>query len=470
VNNEDLTRRVISFVTTELALIVGFLLAVVVVAHVLRQRRSPAGTVAWLLVIVLFPYVGVPLYLMFGGRKMRRVADSKANIRLPDNAVRPLSDAGLIDLLLRTYGIPGATIGNRMSLCQTGEEGYDRLVQIIEEASRSIYVQTYVLHKDEVSRDIVHRLARRAGEGVQVRLLMDGIGSMYTGRRFLSPIVKKGGKTAFFIPFLHLPFRGRTNLRNHRKLIIADGRRVMAGGTNIGREYIGPTPKAGRWRDLSFVLEGPAVSHYAEIFRSDWKFASGESIGLDSEMACSLPEDAGSVVQVVPSGPDVVGDPLYDAILSAMFAAKKRLWVVTPYFIPDEALLQALTLAAHRGIDVRILVPQKSNHAMADLARGTYLRQVQAAGGKVLLYTDGMMHAKVLLMDNELAMIGSANMDIRSLFLDYEVAMFAYGEAEVRATEAWVEATMKNTRSGVKPAGTIRDLCEGVVRLAAPLL
>ncbi|MBI5117039.1 PLDc N-terminal domain-containing protein [Candidatus Poribacteria bacterium] len=445
-------------------------MAVVVVAHVLRQRRSPAGAVAWLLVIVLFPYVGVPLYLMFGGRKMQRVADSKANIRLPDSVVRPLPEACLIDRLLRTYGIPGATIGNRVSLCRTGEEGYARLVRIIEEASHSVYVQTYVLQEDEVSREIVDRLARRASEGIRVRLLMDGVGSLHTSRHFLSPLVKLGGKVAFFIPVIHRPFRGRTNLRNHRKIIIADGRCVMAGGANIGEEYIGPTPRTGRWRDLSFVLEGPAVSHYAEIFRSDWEFASGESIGPDSEMACSLPEAAGSVVQVVPSGPDVVGDPLYDAILSAMFAAQKRLWVVTPYFIPDEALLEALTLAVHRGIDVRILVPQKSNHPMADLARGTYLRQVQAAGGKVLLYADGMMHAKVLLMDNELAMIGSANMDIRSLFLDYEVAMFAYGEAEVRATEAWVEATMSNTRSGVKPAGTIRDLCEGVVRLAAPLL
>ncbi len=465
-----LPRIVGSFVTTELALIVGFLLAIVVVAHMLRQRRSPAGAVAWLLVIVLFPYIGVPLYLMFGGRKMQRMAGSKANISLPDSVVRPHSEACLIDRLLRTYSIPGATIGNHVSLCQNGEEAYQRLVELIEEAARSIHVQTYVLQEDEVSREIVDRLARRAAEGVQVRLLMDGVGSLHTGRHFLSPLVKMGGKTATFIPVIHRPFRGRTNLRNHRKIIIADERRVMAGGANIGSEYIGPAPKPGRWQDLSFVLEGPAVSHYSEIFRSDWKFASGEDIKPHSPIACNLSEGTGAVVQIVPSGPDVVGDPLYDAILSAIFAAKERLWVATPYFVPDDALLQALTLAAHRGVAVRVIVPEKSNHPVADLARGTYLREVQAAGGGVLFYTDGMMHAKVLLMDNDLAMIGSANMDIRSLFLDYEVAMFAYSEPEVRTTEAWINTLMNSTKSGVKDAGTFRDLCEGIVRLAAPLL
>jgi cardiolipin synthase len=459
------------YILTHLTFIIGFVFAVGVVAHMLRQRRSPAGTVAWLLVIVLLPYIGVPLYLLLGGRKMHRVIGSKANIQLPDSAVQPHSKSGLIDRLLRTYDIPGATIGNRVTLCQTGEEGYKRLVQLIEEASRTIYILTFILHEDEVGRDIVDRLVRRATEGVQVRVLLDGVGSLYTSHRFLSRIAKAGGRASFFMPVIHWPFRGRTNLRNHRKIIIADEQRVMAGGTNIASEYIGPTPRPNRWRDLPFILEGPAVRHYAKIFQSDWEFATGESLKLHPDRASAVLGDGeGSIVQVVPSGPDVVDDPLYDAILSAVFAAKERLWVVTPYFVPDDALSQALTLAAHRGIDVRILVPEKSNHRMADFARGTYLREVQAGGGKILLYTGGMMHAKVMLMDDELAVIGSANMDMRSLFLDYEVMLFVYSERDIGAIEAWIQSLTVNSRTGLRQAGAFRDLCEGVVRIMAPLL
>ncbi len=460
-----------TIISTDLALIIGFLLAVIVIAHILRHRRSPSGTIAWLLVVVLIPYVGVPLYLMLGGRKMKRVANSKATIQLPDSETRPVSEANPIDRLLRSYGIPGATLGNRVTLCETGEEGYERLVQLIEEATRSIYVLTFLLHNDEVGRDIVGRLARRAREGIQVRMLMDGIGSLRITRRFLSPIVKAGGKTAFFIPFIHLPFRGRTNLRNHRKIIIVDEKRVMAGGTNIGIEYIGPTPRPGRWRDLSFILEGPAVSHYMEIFRSDWEFASDERIETQSDtLHATHGNGAGAIVQVVPSGPDIDGDPLYDAIVTAAFAAKERLWFITPYFVPDDALAQALTMAAHRGIDLRILVPEKSNHPLADLARGTYLREVEAAGGKILLYTDGMMHAKAMLLDRELAIIGSANMDFRSLFLDYETAMFVYSQKEISEIEEWAKTIEARSRIGLSHVGIVRDLVEGVARMAAPLL
>ena len=255
---------------------------------------------------------------------------------------------------------------------------------------------------------------------------------------------------AFFLPVIHRPFRGRTNLRNHRKIAIADGQRVIAGGTNIASEYIGPTPKPGRWRDLSFLLEGPAVRHYEEVFRMDWAFATGEQLAIHPESGRPVAGNGESTtVQVVPSGPDVPGDPLYDAILSAAFAAKSRLWFVTPYFVPDDALAQALSLSAHRGIDLRILMPARSNHLMADLVRGTYLRDIQEAGGKILLYTKGMVHAKLMIMDDELAMVGSANIDMRSLYLNYETAMFIYSPNDVFAAESWVQGLAADTVQGV---------------------
>ena len=218
---------------------------------------------------------------------------------------------------------------------------------------------------------------------------------------------------------------------------------------------------------MSFVLEGPAVAHYTAIFASDWKFATGKSFDLTLKKS----EHAGdSVVQIVPSGPDVPGDPMYDAVLTAAYSARDRLWIVTPYFVPDESLAQALVLAAHRGIDLRIIVPEKSNHKLTDLARGTYLRDIQKAGGTIFLFTGKMVHAKILIVDNKFASIGSANMDMRSLFLNYEVSMFTYSEKDMNETENWIKKLMDDSKTGVSEISEFRNVCEGIVRMSAPLL
>ncbi len=454
-------------IISHVVLISGFLLAIVVIAHILRQRRSPAGTIAWLLVIILLPYLGIPLYFIFGGRKTKSVADSKARIHLYSSEIIPLSEAGILDKLLRTYNIPGASEGNSLSLCQTGEDGYRQLMNLIDEAQTSIYLLTFILSEDEIGKEVVKRIAKRAAQGVTVRVLLDGLGSMHTRKNFLKPIIDAGGEAEYFIPVIHTPFHGRANLRNHRKMLIADEKKVIAGGTNIAKEYIGPVPIEGRWQDLAFVLEGPAVAHYTEIFVSDWKFATGKTFDAGQDKI----EAAGSsVVQIVPSGPDVPGDPMYDAVLTSAYSARERLWIVTPYFVPDVSLAQGLVLAAHRGIDLRILVPERSNHKLTDLARGTYLRDIQKAGGKIYLYTGGMVHAKILVVDSELASIGSANMDMRSLFLNYEVSMFTYSEKDIQETVNWVTKLMEDSKIGMPDIGELRNVCEGIVRMSAPLL
>jgi len=448
------------------ALISGFLLSIVVVAHILRQRKSPAGTIAWLLVIILLPYFGIPLYFLFGGRKTKRIVDAKPDIHLYSSEIVPDSKASVLDKLLRTYNIPGASTGNKISLCQTGEDGYRQLINLIDEAKTSIYLLTFILSDDEIGKKVVEKIVKRASQGITVRVLLDGLGSMHTKKKFIKPIIEAGGEVTYFIPVIHSPFHGRSNLRNHRKMLVVDGKKVIAGGTNIAKEYIGPTPFEGRWKDLSFVLEGPAVAHYTTIFASDWKFATGKSFDYNFEKISSV---GSSVVQIVPSGPDVVGDPMYDVILTATYSARQRLWIVTPYFVPDQSLAQALVLAAHRGIDLRIIVPEKSNHKLTDLARGTYLRDIQKAGGKIFLH-DGMVHAKILIVDKKLASIGSANMDMRSLFLNYEVSMFTYTQENIKKTEDWIKKLMVNSKVGVSEIGKFRDVCEGIVRMAAPLL
>jgi cardiolipin synthase len=456
---------------SHLLLLCGFLLAVPVIAQMIRQRRSPASTLAWLLVMVLAPYVGIPLYLALGGRKMRRLADSKAALQLFDKARPPAVNIQEMDRMLRSYGIPGACAGHRLSLCRSGEEGYAALVEMIEQARESLWISTFILHPDAVGRDIIERLTRRAATGVEVRVLLDGVGSLHTGKQALAPLLAAGGEVAFFLPVLHRPLRGRTNLRNHRKAVIADSCRVWAGGTNISTEYIGPTPEAGRWRDLSFLLEGPATQHYLSIFRSDWQFATGKTLsGRQGSSQTDSAVPGSGIVQVVPSGPDIKGDPLYAAILAGVFQAKQRLWIVTPYFVPDETLAQALQLAAHRGIDVQVLIPATSNHRLADLARGPYLRALQEAGGKILLYQGGMLHGKALLADDSLAVIGSANFDMRSLFLNYETGLLVYSHAEVEEVHNWIKSLASDCSRGVSAVGAWRDLGEGVARMLAPML
>ncbi|MHB8346723.1 MAG: phospholipase D-like domain-containing protein [Acidiferrobacterales bacterium] len=444
----------------------GFLFAAVLIAHIVRQRRPPAATLAWLLVIVLAPYVGVPLYLLLGGRKMRKLSAGKVRISLPV-AVVP-SALSEMERLLLAHNVPPASGDNFITLQCTGEDSYAALADLIDNATHSIYIGVFILHPDSVGKDI---LAGRAAEGLTVRVLLDGVGSMQTHRHALEPLAEAGGRWAFFMPVLHRPFRGRSNLRNHRKIVIADGCRVLAGGANIAGEYMGPRTRPGRWPDLTFTIEGPAVNQYVAVFRSDWHFASGEVLEVGPPVdGLSVKHGADARIQVVPSGPDVPGEPLYDVLLSMAFSARRRLWVVTPYFVPDDAICRALILAVHRGIEVCILVPERSNHRIADIAGRGYLRDIADEGGKVLFYTGGMLHAKAVLMDEDLAMIGSANIDLRSLLLNYEVGVLLYSAAQIRLLEAWVAELATGARSGLPEASMAGQLQEGLARLLAPQL
>lgn len=457
-------------ILTHLAVVAGFLLAVVFAAHILRQKRSPSGTIAWLLIIVFVPYVGVPLYLMLGGRKLGRAARRKGFIGLRPLDSIPSDSASPLDKMLRTYGVPGATTQNRITLCPDGVAGYKALVDLIENAEKSIHISIFIFFLDDVGRDILDRLARRASDGLDVRLMVDDLGSLHTSNRKLKKLIRAGGKVAHFMPVVHLPFRGMTNLRNHRKIVVVDQRKVMTGGTNIAKEYIGPTEYHGRWLDLSFVLEGPEVELYSIVFRSDWKFATGEEMDASSAQDWKLAkqDNGGAVLQLVPSGPDMRGDMLYDAILSSVFAAKKRIWIVTPYFIPNDTLSESLLLARRRGVDVKIIVPHRSNHTLTNMVRGSYLRELQKAGATICQHPK-MVHAKVLIFDDT-AMLGSSNFDIRSLFLDYEVSMFIYSKPEVQNIEKWVENLCSDCSEGVRKVSAFRDLCEGAARLLTPLL
>jgi cardiolipin synthase A/B len=244
---------------------------------------------------------------------------------------------------------------------------------------------------------------------------------------------------------------------------------VFAGGRNLADEYLGPRPDPKRWADFSFVLEGPAAAHYGEIFRYDWAFASREKLSAPGQGE-SPTQQGDAVIQVVPSGPDVADDQLFAGILSFIFSAKHRLWIVSPYFLPNEMLAEALQIALQRGVDVRIVVPEKSDQVLVDLARGQFLRDLSALKCKVLLYTPGMLHAKAVLVDEVAAAVGSANFDSRSMFLNFEVSSVLHSPADVRTVEAWIEKLMLQIRPMDERVGTHRDTIEGIARLVTPML
>jgi len=236
---------------------------------------------------------------------------------------------------------------------------------------------------------------------------------------------------------------------------------------NLADDYMGPSPSSDRFLDLSVRLRGPAVEPLDEIFRADWQFAAHEALGPARTF---VPATLGTTpVYVVPSGPDAPSDPLYDTLLTSIFRAERRFWVATPYFVPDQPLVKALSLAAHRGIDVRIVVPSVSNHRLADLVAAPILREL-AADGVVVERLPRMLHAKAFLVDDRLAAIGSANFDMRSLFLDYEITLLFPAELDVARLSAWFESTVRGASTVLPATGWARSQIENVARLLAPLV
>ncbi len=461
---------VIEFIYIQLLPTLGFVLALVLLAHILRQRRSPTSTLAWLMAVVFIPYIGVPLYIFFGGRKMTRQAASKQ--MLSPTAPVLSADTGLehqLASLVYRGGFP-PTRRNRARLLLTGEEAYHETLQLIDKAEHAVQVATYVLGRDATGQAIVNALARKARQGVRVFLLLDALGSVKVDRRFLAPLHQAGGRTAFFMPMLRLPLRGRANLRNHRKMVIVDGRAAIVGGMNMAVEYMGPEARPDRWQDICVRLTGPAAGQAFEIFRSDWQFAAGEDLGSEKPHGGRTDGTATTALQFMASGPDVENDALREAFMISLFRAHERVWIVTPYFVPDDLLLESLCMAARRGIDLRLIVPRRSNHRLADLAREGYLSQLQQAGARVLLYRPGMLHAKAVLIDDTVAVAGSANMDMRSLLLNYEVGLCIYDQSIIGQIHDWMQGLMQGCRLREAHKHAALLLVEDMARLFAPLL
>jgi len=439
------------------------LMAVLLVAQILRSRRVPAATLGWVLTIIFVPFVGIPLYLLIGERKLQAKIRRITRIDMPNPSCRYDHE---LHYLLVSLGIPTSSTGNRVRFHRDAAEAREDLWSRLTQARKSIDIEVFILRPDDLGRQIIELLEQKAEAGVSVRLLIDDVGSFELTRRRLRGLERKGGLVARFMPVIASPLRSRHNLRDHRKIVIVDGDWVWSGGRNLADEYLKPETET-RWIDLSFSQSGGAVSVYQSVFESDWHFAR-ETEALVRVPVPPSSDSAEGRVQVLPSGPDVADDPIHAALLTACYGARKRIRLVTPYYIPDDGVQQALRLAALRGVRVELLLPARCDHRIADIARNRYLRELHDAGVRIWLLPEVMIHAKLMIFDDEFALCGSANLDIRSLFLNFEVMSVFYSEEEVRWLVEWFERWRIECRPHhPRPAGLAREILEGLVLLLA---
>ncbi len=439
----------------QFSLAVGVAFAALLVGHILRQRRHPAATIAWVLFVVTLPWLAVPAYLSFGTRKLR----PRPTEHLP--AVPVNAPASGLDRLLESAAAPPLRGGHRLHWHADGTAARRALLKLIESATTRLDIALFLLADDAAGHDFFTALEARAAAGVRVRLLIDGVGAFRLQRTVLARLRAAGITVTWFIPLLHRPFRARSNLRNHRKLAIADGARAWVGGRNVADEYFAA---ATVWVDLSLTLEGPAVGDLLRLYEHDWSFASR----TQARPAEALPTAVGEAqVQLVAAGPDHARDLLHESLLTLLFSARRRIVLTTPYFVPDDAVQLALCLAARRGVAVSLLLPARSNHRLADIARGRYLRELIDAGVRVRLLPGAMLHAKAWLIDDD-ALAGSANLDLRSLFLNFELMLRLRGEPETAWLADWLGALdARSEDASAEPVGILRELLEGTVLLTA---
>ena len=456
----------LQWITLHSALVVLGLGIYITASHTLKQRRHPSAAIAWTISLVLVPHIALPLYLMFGRRKL-------ASAR---RAPKPLAAASAQPATAQEYlatamGLGEAATFESLAIHHNGSEALQSLHKLIAGAHHTLDICTFILGRDVLGDSITTQLLQRAHQGLKIRLLLDGIGIYLGGHPNLQRLRVAGIQVVLFVPPFRSPLRGRTNLRNHRKMAVADGTWLWCGGRNLAAEYFeGDTLsvlKKPVWIDLSFDLHGALAQHAQQRFQQDWTFATTGKAASALPWVAPAAATSAPRARLVPSGPDQADDTFYTLLVSGCFTAQTRILAVTPYFVPDQTLLMALTLAARRGVAVDLLLPHQSNHRLADIARHAPLRELVTAGANIWLLPS-MVHAKAVLIDQDLALVGSANLDERSLFLNYELMVAFYDPPVVQQFSDWITQLQRHAQPyQPKPLSLRRDLVEGLVRWVA---
>jgi len=412
------------------------------VSVVFVERKKPSTALLWVAVLLFLPIFGFLLYLVFGQTiyKERIFRLKEEDDRIAKEAIAeqeeklenihiPAEDKGgdylnMIAMLLKND--PAVLSNdNEVEIFTNGNAKFDALLDAIDHAEDYIHLEYYIIRNDTLSRQIVTALARKAREGVTVRVLGDAVGCHGLPKDFFRELTEAGGEVAWFFRSKYLHINMRVNYRNHRKIAVIDGKTGFIGGFNIGDEYLGRGP-LGNWRDTHLKITGTAVHSLQVRFFMDWNYAAGADLGFEERYFPVFEEREGMLVQIVSSGPDSRGEAIKKGYLNLIGNARESVWIQTPYFIPDESIMDALKIAAESGVDVRIMFPCKPDHPFVYWAGFSYLWELMESGVRVYTYDNGFIHAKTVVVDGFAASVGSANWDIRSFSLNFEANAFLY--------------------------------------------
>jgi len=442
--------------------------------HAVMHTRTPQGAIGWALGLILLPYVTLLPYLYLGSNRFLGYLtsqQSRLSSRAPDSgtnmqAIDP--DCARYAAISAIQGRPFRS-GHQLKLLIDGDAAFEVMLAAMAEAQHCLLVQFFIFHDDQLGRRVQQLLLERAAAGVAVCVLFDGVGSHDLPKHYIETL--RAGGVAIH-PFATHRWRNRfqLNFRNHRKIVVVDGARAFVGGLNVGDEYLGLKPPLAPWRDTHMELRGPAVSDLQQLFARDWQWITGAPPPL---LPCPPCEGKASAL-IVASGPADAQETCSLFFTAAIHAARERLWLTTPYFVPDNAVLAALRLAVARGVDVRVLIPSRPDHRTVFLASTLHAHEALRAGIRMFRYQPGFTHQKVLLIDNDTAAVGSMNLDSRSFRLNFEVSALIVDQPFARDVEAMLSADFAKALPVEKgeylDAPYLRRVAMHVARLFDPLL
>jgi cardiolipin synthase len=454
------------------------------------EFRNPAKAIAWLSILFILPIIGFVMYYFLAKeytqrkkmqRKGRKVVDEirralrlKADLAEAGTALQRCDIYREQRLLGLLSNIPGSPMlpYNCVAIYNNAADTYDAMFAEMERATTTIHIETYIIREDAISDKFKRMMIRKASEGVEVRLLFDGVGSYKLSAAFVGDLKRAGVEVYSFLPPLIAFFDKRINYRNHRKIVVVDGKVGFLGGINIGDEYLGADPHLGFWRDSHIRLEGDSVYYLQHCFAVDWSFASGKALAdpiYFPEHSCKGDE----IVQLIASGPDAPWDAVQEVFFGAMAVAHSRIYITTPYFVPDPSIAMALKTAAISGVDVRIILPGVPDARIIHWASLSYVQELMQAGVRFYQYQKGFVHAKTLIIDRIMATVGTANMDMRSFFSNFEIMAVMYDRGTIARLEQDFMQDMRNSKeislTEFERRSRLQRAKEAAARMLAPL-
>lgn len=426
----------------------------VIVILVMLENRSPLKAISWILVLLLLPGVGIVFYVFFGQnlRKQKIIArkglknhDLLSSIAHAQNHKLALGNMDethdtkdckkLIQLFLNNSSSI-LTIGNKVDILNNGNETFKAIINALKNAKKFIHLQYYIFADDKLGNQVVEILKERAANGVEVRMIVDDVGSWELSRSFFNKLKKNGIEVYSFLQVRFPSLTAKVNYRNHRKILVVDGEVGFLGGINIADRYLHGHPDYGIWRDMHLQITGDAVNALQSVFFTDWYFVSQKDIANEFYFPPKIPE-GDKMVQIVTSGPDSDWPGIMMGFHQAISSAGKYVYITTPYFMPGESILMALKSSALGGVDVRIIIPEKSDAYFTALCTKSYITEMINSGVKFYFYQPGFLHSKMMVIDDKACTIGSANMDFRSFEQNFEVNAFIYDEGKAREVKAY---------------------------------